>query len=580
MMKHTENDRTQIRAIFTTDSMRKNIILWGMMIMLTACMNPILNFINKNIINSLSSDIYVLKTILLVLIGYMVLQFLCELLENLAGYFGTKLFYLINSELIKEMNCKLSKITFNEYESPEIYNLITRIRNGIEKTSFAGLGNIIAVITSVVTLIGNIIILFTIKKYFPIIVIIASLPYALVILLQGKDYYDYTKKANPLLRKERYINDIMTSRDVIKDIRFFELVDYIADKAQLLRNEIYILRKKLDVKLFKRDVLTNFLRNLALAICLFIICNESIGGEIKAGDIVFLINTIQAITSTVTAISSNMNSINEFIFFKKDWEKLMKVCEEKMGKEKVVGYDIKFENVSFAYSEKSPNVLTDVSLEIRENEKIAIVGENGCGKSTLISLMLGLYKPLAGKIYVGNCDINDSLSDIRRMIVCIFQNYNKYQMSVADNIYAGNFGKSHNTNSVIEKASFIADLPMKENTILGQLEEGARELSGGQWQQIAIMRALYREDAKIIIMDEPTASIDPKTENDFYENLTEISQGKTLVLVSHRLSAASLCDKIIVLSEGKIAEMGTHKELLELKGMYYQMYTCQKGLYE
>ena len=212
--------------------------------------------------------------------------------------------------------------------------------------------------------------------------------------------------------------------------------------------------------------------------------------------------------------------------------------------------------------------------------KVAIVGENGCGKSTLISLILGLYKPMEGVISVGGIELNDVLDDAREKMVCIFQNYNRYQLSIAENIYAGNFGEIHNEKSKNGSAEFIEDLPLKEKTVLGQLEEGAHELSGGQWQQLAIMRALYREGSKIIIMDEPTAGIDPKIENEIYENLTEITEGKTLILVSHRLSATSLCDKIIVLSEGEIIEAGNHEELLKKKGKYYQMYSCQKELYE
>mgnify|MGYP000730209764 FL=1 len=151
-------------------------------------------------------------------------------------------------------------------------------------------------------------------------------------------------------------------------------------------------------------------------------------------------------------------------------------------------------------------------------------------------------------------------------------------MSVEDNIYAGNFGKQVNLTTGFN-AEFIQNLSKKEKTMLGQLEKDGVELSGGQWQQIAIMRALARDNSKVIILDEPTASIDPSTENTIYENISKIGEGKTLIFISHRLSAVSLCDKIIVLENGKIIEMGTHEFLMEQKGCYYQMYSNQKALY-
>lgn len=579
-MKHKNNDKIQTSKKQKKTLMQKDIIIWGAMILLTGCINPVLNWLNKTIINELSSEKYLLENLLYILIGYMILQLSCELLENIEGYLGTKIFYSISDKMITQMDDKISKIDLIKYESPEIYNLIKRVRDGVDKTSFAGFGSIIAIITSLVSLIGNVMILYTIRKYLPAIAFLASLPYAVIVILQGRDNYDYIKESNPLLRKEKYVNDILTSRNVIKEIKFFKLMDYLSIKAEMLRKNIFKLQKKLNTTLLKRDIITNCFRNLSLGICLFIICIETMQGKnTKVGDIVFLINTLQAITSTIVAMSTNINSISEFRYFKKDWNILMNLSEENAGKEKLNGYNIKFENVSFAYSDTTTNILSNISFEIKENEKIAIVGENGSGKSTLISLLLGLYKPSEGRIYVGNCNINNSLSEVRKIIACIFQNFNKYQLTVAENI-GENPGKIDDSKLWMDKTNFMKNFSLNENTILGQLDDGGRELSGGQWQQIAILRALCKESAKILVMDEPTASIDPKTENSIYESLTKICQEKTLVLISHRLSAAALCDRIIVLGNGKIVEVGTHKELLQLKGKYYQMYNCQKDLYK
>lgn len=288
--------------------------------------------------------------------------------------------------------------------------------------------------------------------------------------------------------------------------------------------------------------------------------------------------TIQSMISTITAFSTNVASVNEFVFFIKDWKQLMKIDEEENSEKQVRGYKIKFDNVTFRYPNSQKNVLSNISFEIAENEKVAIVGKNGSGKSTLINLLLGIYEPNEGNILIGGSKVKEALQDIRSKIICVFQNFNKYQMSVEDNIYAGNFGKQVNLTTGFN-AEFIQNLSKKEKTMLGQLEKDGVELSGGQWQQIAIMRALARDNSKVIILDEPTASIDPSTENTIYENISKIGEGKTLIFISHRLSAVSLCDKIIVLENGKIIEMGTHEFLMEQKGCYYQMYSNQKALY-
>ena len=222
-----------------------------------------------------------------------------------------------------------------------------------------------------------------------------------------------------------------------------------------------------------------------------------------------------------------------------------------------------------------------MSFSIKENEKVALVGSNGSGKTTIVNLLMGFYRAEEGEIYVGDKLIESIINQFRSLVSCVFQNYNRYFLSVKDNILAGNAGEE-NTESNIKKFNiynFINKMENKEKTILGQIYEGGKELSGGEWQKVALLRGLYKKNIKMMILDEPTASLDPITENSIYEEFSKICDKKTLLLISHRLSAVKLCDKIIVLDKGTVVEEGSHRDLIEKKGKYYEMYQSQKNIY-
>lgn len=197
--------------------------------------------------------------------------------------------------------------------------------------------------------------------------------------------------------------------------------------------------------------------------------------------------------------------------------------------------------------------LKHIELTIHKGEKIALVGENGSGKTTFIHVLLGLYKPSSGEVLIGGDPLADVIDSFRRKTVCVFQNFIKYQFSVADNIRAGNFGQAFQKQSlrIFHMDAFIDHLPQGLDTQLGQLENNDLELSGGQWQRLAIARALSRADSEILIMDEPTASLDPKVETQIYEEFSALCENKTTIMISHRLGVTRLCDIIYVFDQGR-----------------------------
>lgn len=265
------------------------------------------------------------------------------------------------------------------------------------------------------------------------------------------------------------------------------------------------------------------------------------------------------------------------IFFRKSFIDLE---EEPLINIDLKSFDLQLENVSFVYPGSEKKVLNNINLHIKEGEKVAIVGENGSGKTTLLYLLLGIYEPTTGVVKIGKENLQNVLRDYRKKVSCLFQDYIKYQMSIEDNVFLNRQISKKYINKFVEKNDFIKNFPEMEKTMLGKINDLGIELSGGQWQKLAISRALVKPETKILIMDEPVASLDPKSENDLYENFDDICQKKSLILISHRLGVTRLCDKIIVMKEGRIIEQGSHNQLMAVKGEYYKMFTAQQQFYK
>ena len=283
-----------------------------------------------------------------------------------------------------------------------------------------------------------------------------------------------------------------------------------------------------------------------------------------------------------TRVVVKIGKKNKIEYLLRDWDKFITSEDEYKGYETGdLDGCIIFEDVDFSYPGSDKPVFESLNFSIEKGETVAIVGENGSGKSTIVKLLLGIFNANAGKILINNFDNVEVIESFRNNSACLFQEYNKYQMTIGENIKLGNTENCIYTDTLtrLRLYDFINKYSDGMDTIIGQINDGV-ELSGGEWQKLAILRALNKKDVKFIIFDEPTANLDPISEMKFYMDIKQYYKEATVVIVSHRLAVSKICDKIIVIDGGKVAEIGSHQELVERQGIYSKMFLTQKELYK
>jgi ATP-binding cassette subfamily B protein/ATP-binding cassette subfamily C protein len=318
---------------------------------------------------------------------------------------------------------------------------------------------------------------------------------------------------------------------------------------------------------------------------------ETIFGRISLGDMTMYLMVFRQGQSTFTGTLTSIGGMYEDnLYLSNLYEFLEQDVPKPIGqatKGVIPGDGIRFEIVSFTYPGSLKPALKGISLHLKPGEKLAIVGENGSGKTTLIKLLTRLYTPDSGRILLDGVDLQEwDIDVLRRRIGVIFQNFVRYQFKVGENVGVGDV--DHLEDEALWKVAsdkgmarpFIESMPESFNTQLGRWFKGGQELSGGQWQKIALSRAFMRTGADILVLDEPTAAMDAEAEVRIFDHFRRITQNQMVVLISHRFSTVRMADKIVVMAEGEIIEQGTHEDLLQLGGRYARLFSLQAAGYQ
>lgn len=372
-----------------------------------------------------------------------------------------------------------------------------------------------------------------------------------------------------------------------QEIRHFGLFDYLKARWRAIADDYLSKKNKIMSKHLKYNIAADFLRSavyigILLMAAWSIYQNPMIG--LGAFTLVFTLSSqLQSATAdTFVGIMLLVQNIPymEELFYLENVER-----EEYLSSVAETNGEISFKNVSFSYPNSDIEVLKNINVNITEGEKIAIVGENGSGKSTFISLLCGMFDPKCGEISVGGVDVKQHAALSRSGISVVFQDFAQYETTLRENITVSDKNRNASDDEIMKMLDeiniddVIAEQKHGLNELVGSFSDKANNLSGGQWQKISIARAAYRNKAKIMILDEPTSALDPIAEAELYRNFNKLTGNKTTLLISHRLGITAIVDRILVFKDGEIIEDGSHKELMSKKGHYAEMYMAQARWY-
>jgi ATP-binding cassette, subfamily B, bacterial len=403
--------------------------------------------------------------------------------------------------------------------------------------------------------------------------------------------YEFFYKETPEEREREYLGDLLVQPRNTKEIRAYVLADYLLGRHRERSEELFRLREQMYRSGTRISMLTGLVTGTALALAYLFVAMQGISGDISPGGVVLVIGAFASVSGTLGNISSTFVAVDQHTTFLEDYfsfmsiDPLLPVRTPARDVPRSLEAGIEFDEVTFTYPGGTEPAVKDLNLHIRGGELIALVGENGAGKSTLVKLLLRFYDPTNGAVRIGGADLRElDPEELRSRIGVLFQDYATYELSVRENVQMGRPGRIDDDRRVLSALEdarsdwLLRKMPKGLDAKVGRLFEGGHDLSGGEWQRLALARIMYR-DADVWILDEPTASLDPEAEAAIFAELKEILKGRIGIVISHRFSTVRIADRIAVIADGKIAELGSHDELLRANGRYAQLFELQAAGY-
>lgn len=501
--------------------------------------------------------------------------------------------YIVNIGVYEKVqnHCKLrvynktSELNLILYEDTNIYDLKSRAEETVKRDTLSNLYmNFGIILRCSVSFISTLVVLSTYNPWFILICFLSVIPFFIAKKIRGNAFY-FLKKAQ--IKKERklsYLWFLLIHKDSVKEIRTQQTYDYIYNKwkecKNEVNNEIWNFEKKDALSMFFCD----FIKILGYVTCVILSLIMVINGKVSIGVFGACLTVFITCQNSVKTLLIRLGGISSLINFAKNYFDFLEIANGDMPRtiNHTFKNSIKLRNVNFKYPNNNEETIKEINLDIKNGEIVVLVGENGCGKTTLIKLILGIYDVVDGEIVYDEINLKDISRDyLYKNISIISQDYNQFQMSLRENVAISDVGNIDNNDKIIKTIKII-DEDILDNIknlddVLGK-EFAGIELSGGQWQKIAISRGMFK-NSDLIIMDEPTASLDPITEYEVLKKFLEISKNKTSVIVSHRIGLCKYADKIIVMEKGRIVGIGKHDELLISCQEYQHLYETQKKWY-
>ena len=483
-----------------------------------------------------------------------------------------------------------SSLDLLAYEDPVFYDRLERAR--VQATDRLGMIQSIGrLVQQVITAASLSVSILLFSPWLLLLLVVGILPAFL-----GESHFaflGYAKnfRQTPARRELDYLRLLGGSREAAKELKLFRLKDFLVDRFTYLSDQIY----DENVSLARRRLIAgSFLSMIGTAgyyAAYVYVIWRTVAGSLTIGTLTFLTGAIMQASTNIQQIFSTLSSIADQALFLTD---LLAFFEMKptirskpnaLPAPRPIKQGFEFRNVSFHYPGNSRLVLNGLNFHLHVGERVALIGENGEGKTTLVKLMTRLYDPIEGQVLLDGIDLREyDLDGLYREIGVIFQDFMRYEMTARKNIAVGQIDAVNNLELLKRAAGksmaneVIERLPLDYEQMLGRRFESGVDLSGGEWQKVALARA-YLRDAQVLILDEPTAALDARSEFEVFQRFAELTTGKTALFISHRFSTVRMADRIVVLENGKVAEDGNHEELSRLGGRYAEMFEMQAASY-
>ncbi len=485
---------------------------------------------------------------------------------------------------------KALTLRLRDFEDSEFYDKLTRARREASSRPLSLVNRTFGLVQNLLALTSFAALLWQFSPWTLVILAVAGIPAFIAEAKFSGDAFRLFRWRSPQTRRQMYIEMVLAREDFAKEVQLYGLGDLMLERYREIFRELYREDRSLTLRRDFWGTVLGLVATAAFYGAYAWIVLATVAERITLGQMTMYLALFKQGQSSVASILSAVGGMYEDnLYLSNLYEYLEQDVPADLGsltEGPSPGDGIRFENVSFTYPGASRPAVDDVSFHIRPGESLALVGENGSGKTTLIKLLTRLYDPDSGAILLDGLDLREWQRDaLRQRIAVIFQDFARYQMLLGENIGAGDTRRFEDAERWHEAArqgtasEFIAGMPLGYETQLGRWFKDGQELSGGQWQKIALSRAFMREDADILVLDEPTAAMDAAAEAQVFEHVGKTRAGRIAILISHRFSTVRIADQILVLGNGRIIESGSHQELLDRGGHYASLFELQAAGY-
>ncbi|MUU79822.1 ABC transporter ATP-binding protein [Winogradskyella endarachnes] len=485
---------------------------------------------------------------------------------------------------------KTNQINISLLEDSEFYDKLERART--QTTNRVGLmSNVLGQAQSAISITTLIAGLIYFEPYLIILLILSIIPSFINEIRFSQQQYSLARSWTSERRELDYLRFIGANDKTAKEIKLFGLTDFVVDRFKNLSQDYYQLNKTLAVKRSALGFLFNVLGSISYYGAYVFIIYRVLSGAITLGELTFLSGSFNRLMKNLQDFFSKFTRISESALYLKDYFDFIDISIVSKAKENIklpkqIKKGFEFKDVRFAYPNSEVEILKGISFSLKAGEKLAFVGQNGAGKTTLIKLLLRFYEPTSGTILLDGTNINRfNIAEYQEYFGVIFQDFFRYEFTVKENIAIGDINELENQPKIENAAELslanevVTELKQGYNQRLGKRFAKGQELSGGQWQKIALARA-YMKSAEVMVLDEPTSALDARAESEVFGRFIGLTEGKTSIIISHRFSTVRQANRILVLEEGKVKEIGTHEELMANNDLYSELFTLQAEGYQ